>query len=132
MNAASIADRNTDSNSFVTGSGQERRYWFNYDVSARILLLYNRCDVTLAPHIPSKFIPHARGATISKQPSHQHMGELKYRQRTTHTMREARSILIINPNSTESMTDGLKPLVDSLKFKDVDQHLSPVAIHLAH
>ncbi|KAH8722436.1 Asp/Glu/hydantoin racemase [Phaeosphaeriaceae sp. PMI808] len=29
-----------------------------------------------------------------------------------------RSILIINPNSTESMTNGLKPLVDALKFKD--------------
>ncbi|KAF2025341.1 hypothetical protein EK21DRAFT_76625 [Setomelanomma holmii] len=29
-----------------------------------------------------------------------------------------RSILIINPNSTESMTDGLKPLVDALQFKD--------------
>jgi Asp/Glu/hydantoin racemase len=30
-----------------------------------------------------------------------------------------RSILIINPNSTESMTNGLKPLVDALQFKDV-------------
>ncbi|KAH7384050.1 Asp/Glu/hydantoin racemase [Phaeosphaeria sp. MPI-PUGE-AT-0046c] len=29
-----------------------------------------------------------------------------------------RSILIINPNSTESMTSGLKPLVDALQFKD--------------
>ncbi|KAF1943791.1 hypothetical protein EJ02DRAFT_443102 [Clathrospora elynae] len=29
-----------------------------------------------------------------------------------------RSILIINPNSTESMTNGLKPLVDALHFKD--------------
>jgi hypothetical protein len=38
-------------------------------------------------------------------------------------MREARSILIINPNSTASMTDGLKPLVDTLHFKDVNQHL---------
>ncbi|PVI02410.1 hypothetical protein DM02DRAFT_653554 [Periconia macrospinosa] len=29
-----------------------------------------------------------------------------------------RSILIIQPNSTQSMTDALKPLVDSLQFKD--------------
>lgn len=28
-----------------------------------------------------------------------------------------RSILIINPNSTESMTDGLRPLVDALRFQ---------------
>ncbi|KAF2190233.1 hypothetical protein K469DRAFT_699839 [Zopfia rhizophila CBS 207.26] len=33
-------------------------------------------------------------------------------------MRGARSILVINPNSTESMTDGLRPLVDSLQFQD--------------
>ncbi|OCL06321.1 hypothetical protein AOQ84DRAFT_390265 [Glonium stellatum] len=33
-------------------------------------------------------------------------------------MREKRSILIINPNSTESMTKGLEPLVTSLEFKD--------------
>jgi hypothetical protein len=38
------------------------------------------------------------------------------------TMRQ-RSILIINPNSTESMTDALKPLVEELHFKDVnDRH----------
>ena len=37
-----------------------------------------------------------------------------------------RSILIINPNSTVSMTDGLKPLVDALQFKDVNQHHSPL------
>lgn len=36
-----------------------------------------------------------------------------------------RSVLIINPNSTESMTNGLKPLVDALQFKDVNQHHSP-------
>ena len=39
-----------------------------------------------------------------------------------------RSILIINPNSTESMTNGLKPLVDSLQFKDVNQHRSPLPV----
>ncbi|KAF2468973.1 uncharacterized protein BDR25DRAFT_304866 [Lindgomyces ingoldianus] len=33
-------------------------------------------------------------------------------------MRATSSILVINPNSTESMTDCLKPLVDSLQFKD--------------
>lgn len=33
-------------------------------------------------------------------------------------MPEVLSILVINPNSTESMTDSLKPLVDSLNFKD--------------
>jgi hypothetical protein len=38
-------------------------------------------------------------------------------------MREKRSILIINPNSTESMTKGLEPLVTSLEFKDVHQRL---------
>jgi Asp/Glu/hydantoin racemase len=37
-----------------------------------------------------------------------------------------RSILVINPNSTVSMTDGLKPLVDALQFKDVNQHHSPL------
>ncbi|KAF1815755.1 hypothetical protein P152DRAFT_505559 [Eremomyces bilateralis CBS 781.70] len=31
-------------------------------------------------------------------------------------MASRKSILIINPNSTQSMTDGLKPLVDSLHF----------------
>lgn len=35
-----------------------------------------------------------------------------------------RSILVINPNSTVSMTNGLKPLVDALQFKDVNQHHS--------
>ncbi|KAF2004236.1 hypothetical protein P154DRAFT_426897 [Amniculicola lignicola CBS 123094] len=33
-------------------------------------------------------------------------------------MREARSLLVINPNSTVAMTDGLRPLVDALHFKD--------------
>jgi len=33
-----------------------------------------------------------------------------------------RSILIINPNSTKSMTDSLKPVVDSLQFEHVGQH----------
>ncbi|CAG5180829.1 uncharacterized protein ALTATR162_LOCUS9455 [Alternaria atra] len=32
-----------------------------------------------------------------------------------------RSILIINPNSTEQMTNGLKPLVDALQFKDLEK-----------
>lgn len=35
----------------------------------------------------------------------------------TSKMRE-RSILIINPNSTESMTDALKPLVEALNYKN--------------
>jgi Asp/Glu/hydantoin racemase len=35
-----------------------------------------------------------------------------------------RSILVIQPNSTQSMTDALKPLVDSLQFKNVNQHHS--------
>ena len=42
-----------------------------------------------------------------------------YAPRHTTKMREARSILIINPNATTSMTDGLRPLVDALHFKDV-------------
>ncbi|KAF2733611.1 hypothetical protein EJ04DRAFT_438804 [Polyplosphaeria fusca] len=33
-------------------------------------------------------------------------------------MHASRSILVINPNSTQSMTDGLRPLVDSLHFKN--------------
>ncbi|KAF2706026.1 hypothetical protein K504DRAFT_460123 [Pleomassaria siparia CBS 279.74] len=37
-------------------------------------------------------------------------------------MRESRSILVINPNSTESMTDGLRPLVDALHFKDTSHN----------
>jgi hypothetical protein len=40
------------------------------------------------------------------------------------TSSKMRSILIINPNSTVSMTDGLKPLVNALEFKDVNQHHS--------
>jgi len=33
-------------------------------------------------------------------------------------MVSTRSILIINPNSTASMTDGLKPLIEALNFKE--------------
>ncbi|EFQ91078.1 hypothetical protein PTT_12195 [Pyrenophora teres f. teres 0-1] len=33
-----------------------------------------------------------------------------------------RTILIINPNSTEQMTNGLKPLVDGLQFTDQTAH----------
>lgn len=51
------------------------------------------------------------------------MGEASLRRspatpKPTVTMRE-NTILIINPNSTESMTSGLRPLVESLHFKDV-------------
>ncbi|KAF2489882.1 hydantoin racemase-like protein [Lophium mytilinum] len=38
----------------------------------------------------------------------------------TNKTHERRSILIINPNSTESMTRGLEPLVDSLNFKETN------------
>ncbi|KAF2851367.1 hydantoin racemase-like protein [Plenodomus tracheiphilus IPT5] len=44
------------------------------------------------------------------------MGE--YRHGNAARYSRMRSILIINPNSTESMTNGLKPLVDALQFKD--------------
>ncbi|PSN66554.1 hydantoin racemase-like protein [Corynespora cassiicola Philippines] len=44
------------------------------------------------------------------------MGE--YRQGGNPRFGNMRSILVINPNSTESMTDGLKPLIDALHFKD--------------
>ncbi|KAH4843461.1 hypothetical protein HBI26_215970 [Parastagonospora nodorum] len=44
------------------------------------------------------------------------MGE--YRHGRNPRYPKMRSILIINPNSTESMTNGLKPLVDALQFKD--------------
>jgi hypothetical protein len=61
------------------------------------------------------------------------MGECKYKRflqqgiLPSHpTMREARSLLVINPNSTVSMTDGLRPLVDALQFKDVDTPLTVV------
>jgi Asp/Glu/hydantoin racemase len=30
-----------------------------------------------------------------------------------------KSILIINPNTTQAMTDALRPLIDSLNIKDV-------------
>jgi len=50
------------------------------------------------------------------------MGE--YRQGRNPGYTKMRSILVINPNSTVSMTDGLKPLVDALQFKDVNQHHS--------
>lgn len=46
------------------------------------------------------------------------MGE--YRHGYSSRYSKMRSILIINPNSTEQMTDGLKPLVDALQFKDVN------------
>jgi len=51
------------------------------------------------------------------------MGE--YQNGTNPRYSKMRSILIINPNSTEQMTNGLKPLVDALQFKDVNQHHSP-------
>jgi hypothetical protein len=41
-----------------------------------------------------------------------------------HTGQPKRSVLIINPNTTEAMTDGLKPLVDSLGFDTVSTHKS--------
>ncbi|KAF2646037.1 hydantoin racemase-like protein [Massarina eburnea CBS 473.64] len=44
------------------------------------------------------------------------MGEYRLGQSTRYS--KMRSILIIQPNSTESMTEGLKPLVDSLQFKN--------------
>ncbi|USP81866.1 hypothetical protein yc1106_09140 [Curvularia clavata] len=44
------------------------------------------------------------------------MGE--YRHGHSSRYSKMRSILIINPNSTEQMTNGLKPLVDALQFKE--------------
>jgi len=41
-----------------------------------------------------------------------------------------KSILVINPNSTVSMTDGLKPLIDALNFKDVRQIDAFIVIEL--
>jgi len=38
------------------------------------------------------------------------------------TMVATKSILIINPNSTSSMTEGLKPLVDSLGFNETSHN----------
>jgi hypothetical protein len=57
--------------------------------------------------------------TIQTSPRIQRMGELRVRPQHTNTMRETRAILVINPNSTESMTNALKPLVDRLQFQDV-------------
>jgi Asp/Glu/hydantoin racemase len=54
------------------------------------------------------------------------MGEYRHGHNSRYS--KMRSILIINPNSTESMTNGLKPLVDALQFKDVNctaYHCSP-------
>lgn len=56
------------------------------------------------------------------------MGE--YRHGRNPRYGKMRSILIINPNCTVSMTDGLKPLVDALQFTDVNQHRS--SIHLSN
>lgn len=54
------------------------------------------------------------------------MGEYRYGHRSRYS--KMRSILVINPNSTEQMTNGLKPLVDALQFKDVNQrHPAPQA-----
>ncbi len=33
-----------------------------------------------------------------------------------------RSILVVQPNSSQAMTDALKPLIDSLQFEHVNQH----------
>ncbi|CAN9279925.1 unnamed protein product [Alternaria alternata] len=46
------------------------------------------------------------------------MGEYRNGDKINTRYATMRSILIINPNSTEAMTDGLKPLVDMLGFKD--------------
>jgi Asp/Glu/hydantoin racemase len=58
------------------------------------------------------------------------MGEYRHGRNTRYN--KMRSILIINPNSTGSMTDGLKPLVDALQFKDVNcttHHCCPATDH---
>jgi Asp/Glu/hydantoin racemase len=47
------------------------------------------------------------------------MGEYRNGDKVNTRYATMRSILIINPNSTEAMTDGLKPLVEMLGFKDV-------------
>jgi hypothetical protein len=54
------------------------------------------------------------------------MGEYRHGRNPRYS--KMRSILIINPNSTSQMTDGLKPLVDALQFKDVKQHHLPVFV----
>jgi hypothetical protein len=51
------------------------------------------------------------------------MGEYRNGDKVNTRYATMRSILIINPNSTEAMTDGLKPLVEMLGFKDVIHHL---------
>lgn len=43
-------------------------------------------------------------------------------------MGSRRRILVINPNSTKSMTDNLRPLVDELGFPDVRMHRKNNAI----
>ena len=50
------------------------------------------------------------------------MGEYQNGNKVNTRYATMRSILIINPNSTEAMTDGLKPLVEMLGFKDVIHH----------
>ncbi|KAJ8104700.1 hypothetical protein OPT61_g10618 [Boeremia exigua] len=54
----------------------------------------------------------------------------KHRRDRQHRHSKMRSILIINPNSTVSMTDGLRPLVDALQFKDVNSTAHPASQQL--
>jgi hypothetical protein len=44
---------------------------------------------------------------------------ISQRHRESANMVSEKQILIINPNSTSSMTDALKPLVNALGFKEV-------------
>jgi len=83
---------------------------FSVDVIARSLVWpqISKHEEIVAPHFYSDL-------------AYPSMGE--YRSQISRYSK-MRSILVIQPNSTQSMTDALKPLVDLLHFKDVNQLLS--------
>jgi hypothetical protein len=89
-----------------------------HDVTAHILVTAPQPNFITRYNVN----PHG-GATADTQLHAEPMGE--YRNGVNSRYSKMRSILIINPNSTEQMTNGLKPLVDALQFKDVNQHHSP-------
>ncbi|KAI4704696.1 hypothetical protein J4E89_009573 [Alternaria sp. Ai002NY15] len=65
---------------------------------------------------------HAGGGVVADRTQLQAKPMGEYRNGINPRYSKMRSILIINPNSTEQMTNGLKPLVDALQFKDQTAH----------
>ena len=67
---------------------------------------------TLLPHFPPQD-PSRHHFFPSQRPSQLH-GQFLQRQFTMTAIKPEASLLIINPNSTVAMTDGLRPIVGSL------------------